>query len=271
MDAVELLRTPWADKLHELCGSVRRELRVCAPFVKRTAMRGALDALQTDARMRLVSSFSTARFHQGYSDTDAFRDVLQRNGQVRNHQRLHAKVYLFDGHAAVVTSANLTNAGLRRNWEYGVLLRDTALVEDIGADFEGLWDAHEGSDIEAEVLDTIDEIVAKLPAAIPIPRLLEQGLPAPETDEPEVVLADAAEAVAASLTGWTQAVFVVLNEIEQETFSLQEDVYQFVPRLEQLYPGNDNVEAKIRQQLQFLRNLGLVEFLGQGRYRKGWT
>ena len=266
MDAVELLRTPWADRLHELCGSVRRELRVCAPFVKRAAMCGALDALQTPARVRLVSSFSTARFHQGYSDTDAFRDVLQRNGQVRNHQHLHAKVYLFDEHAAVVTSANLTNAGLRRNWEYGVLLQDAAVVEGIGADFEGMWNAQEGSDIEAEVLDTIDEIVAKLPPARPVPRL-----PAPETDEPEVVLENATQAVAGSLTGWTQAVFAVLNEIEQETFSLQDDVYEFVPQLEELYPGNDNVEAKIRQQLQFLRNLGLVEFLGQGRYRKGWT
>jgi type II restriction enzyme len=34
-----------------------------------------------------------------------------------------------------------------------------------------------------------------------------------------------------------------------------------------LHPDNRHVRDKIRQQLQVLRNLGLVEFLGRGRYR----
>ena len=35
-----------------------------------------------------------------------------------------------------------------------------------------------------------------------------------------------------------------------------------------LNPQNHNVEAKIRQQLQILRDLGFIEFLGKGQYRK---
>jgi len=31
---------------------------------------------------------------------------------------------------------------------------------------------------------------------------------------------------------------------------------------------NKNIEAKIRQQLQFLRDKGFIEFLGRGKYRK---
>ena len=31
---------------------------------------------------------------------------------------------------------------------------------------------------------------------------------------------------------------------------------------------NNNIEAKIRQQLQILRNKGIIEFLGRGHYRK---
>ena len=34
-----------------------------------------------------------------------------------------------------------------------------------------------------------------------------------------------------------------------------------------LHPDNRHVRDKIRQQLQVLRDLGLVEFLGRGRYR----
>ena len=33
------------------------------------------------------------------------------------------------------------------------------------------------------------------------------------------------------------------------------------------HPENNNVEAKIRQQLQVLRDGGILEFLGRGRYR----
>ena len=37
--------------------------------------------------------------------------------------------------------------------------------------------------------------------------------------------------------------------------------------LQAKYPLNRNVRAKIRQQLQILRDKGLVRFVGRGRYR----
>jgi type II restriction enzyme len=46
-----------------------------------------------------------------------------------------------------------------------------------------------------------------------------------------------------------------------------DDVYAFEDRLSALYPGNNNVRPKIRQQLQALRDLGWLEFMGRGRYR----
>ena len=51
-----------------------------------------------------------------------------------------------------------------------------------------------------------------------------------------------------------------------EQFEL-EDVYAFEDRLAETYPENRHVRAKIRQQLQVLRDEGLVEFLGDGEYR----
>jgi type II restriction enzyme len=46
------------------------------------------------------------------------------------------------------------------------------------------------------------------------------------------------------------------------------DVYAFEARLSALYPSNNNVRPKIRQQLQVLRDHGYLEFLGGGRYRR---
>jgi len=50
-------------------------------------------------------------------------------------------------------------------------------------------------------------------------------------------------------------------------FSLSE-VYAFESVLSQMHPQNHNVKAKIRQQLQFLRDKNIIEFLGNGMYRK---
>lgn len=45
-------------------------------------------------------------------------------------------------------------------------------------------------------------------------------------------------------------------------------MYEFVNELKMKHLGNNNVEAKIRQQLQFLRDKGFLEFTSRGIYRK---
>ena len=58
-----------------------------------------------------------------------------------------------------------------------------------------------------------------------------------------------------------------VNDIKSDEFTLNE-VYDYVELLQQKHINNNNVEAKIRQQLQFLKDKGFIEFLGRGQYRK---
>jgi len=46
-----------------------------------------------------------------------------------------------------------------------------------------------------------------------------------------------------------------------------DDIYAFADRLSRLYPDNRNVKPKIRQQLQFLRDRGYLDFVSRGYYR----
>ena len=46
-----------------------------------------------------------------------------------------------------------------------------------------------------------------------------------------------------------------------------EDVYAYEKQLSQLYPGNQNARPKIRQQLQYLRDRGYLDFVSRGYYR----
>lgn len=66
--------------------------------------------------------------------------------------------------------------------------------------------------------------------------------------------------------GWTLDVLNGIRGLDLKEFKLSE-AYILESSLSRLYPGNHHVRDKIRQQLQVLRDLGLLEFLGRGRYR----
>lgn len=70
-----------------------------------------------------------------------------------------------------------------------------------------------------------------------------------------------------NLRGWILDVLNCINEIDSETFTLQE-IYGYAEFLKSKHDLNHNIEPKIRQQLQFLRDKGFIEFLGRGKYRK---
>lgn len=65
---------------------------------------------------------------------------------------------------------------------------------------------------------------------------------------------------------WISTILRLLDNLDKE-FELAE-VYEFENRLSIQYPENQHIRAKIRQQLQFLRDEGYIEFLGNGHYRK---
>ena len=66
--------------------------------------------------------------------------------------------------------------------------------------------------------------------------------------------------------GWTLDVLQVVQSLGKTEFSLA-DVYAHVNTLAKLHPKNAHVRDKIRQQLQILRDMALLEFLGGGSYR----
>ena len=67
--------------------------------------------------------------------------------------------------------------------------------------------------------------------------------------------------------GWVLDVLNCVNKIEGRDFNL-EQMYRFEYVLAKKYPNNKHIKDKIRQQLQILRDKGIVEFRGRGNYRK---
>lgn len=67
--------------------------------------------------------------------------------------------------------------------------------------------------------------------------------------------------------GWLIEVLKILDKIHNRNFTLNE-VYKYEKILQSKFPNNNFVKDKIRQQLQVLRDKGLIEFKGQGHYSK---
>ena len=67
--------------------------------------------------------------------------------------------------------------------------------------------------------------------------------------------------------GWLMDILHCVNAIESEIFTL-DMIYLFEKELALKHPNNNNIRAKIRQQLQQLRDRGIISFLGNGRYQK---
>ncbi|MBQ2678779.1 MAG: restriction endonuclease [Firmicutes bacterium] len=67
--------------------------------------------------------------------------------------------------------------------------------------------------------------------------------------------------------GWLFDVLFCVDTIGKTDFTLAE-MYKFEGKLAEKHPANRNIKPKIRQQLQFLRDKGIIEFVGKGKYRK---
>lgn len=66
--------------------------------------------------------------------------------------------------------------------------------------------------------------------------------------------------------GWTLDILQCIDRLDT-TFSLNQ-VYAFADELKIKHPHNNHIPDKIRQQLQVLRDKGVIEFLSRGHYSK---
>ena len=72
--------------------------------------------------------------------------------------------------------------------------------------------------------------------------------------------------IEATQRGWTLDVLNAIRTLATPEFTTEE-AYDLVPELQRLHPDNKHVREKIRQQLQVLRDTGLLTHVSRGRWR----
>lgn len=261
------IKNPWEELLLELVQKSRTSIKITSPFIKSKITNSLLGVKRDSTGLQVISNFKLMNFYRQVSDFAALEAILESNGEVKSNHLLHAKTYIFDNKKAVVTSANLTNGGVTQNFEYGVLIDEQILVKTIVKDFEELFADESSGEINLEIISTAKTIISHLPKEkrISLPKIEDIT----ETAEIDIYTGGI-ESIRKSLEGWRLETFDCLTRIKENQFSLRE-VYLFEKEIRSKFPENKHIKAKLRQQLQELRDIGIVEFLGHGSYRKLWT
>lgn len=135
--AIRLVDNEWDKELTNAAKIRARELQIICPFIKTSALDRLL--LNKWKTIQVITRFSLKDFAEGVSDIEALRKLLDAGAHIRGVQNLHAKLYLFGAKRAIITSANLTEAALNRNHEFGLVAGSANVISECQKYFNELW------------------------------------------------------------------------------------------------------------------------------------
>lgn len=263
---MKILTTPWKNDFLELVKQSKKSIKITSPYVKNDVCEELIAAKISTTKIILITSFKLMSIYSGSIDIIAIENIIDNNGTVKNFPKLHSKIYLFDDSKAIITSGNLTYGGMLKNYEYGIYLDEKSIVKNIVNDFNYLSKNEKTGIVKKSDLETVKNILEKISISVST-KLQDFGIETPE--ENLDIIITPVEPILSSLSGWKLEVFKCLDSIPKQVFSLTE-INRFENHLKKIFPKNHHITDKIRQQLQFLRDLGLLEFLGSGKYKKLW-
>jgi hypothetical protein len=161
-----LVDSGWGDLFTTALNGDTSKLQVVCPFIKRRAVERLL-ASQPNS-IQVITRFNLNEFAQGVSDLSALKVLLDAGAEIRGVKNLHAKIYLFGDSRAIVTSANLTQAALERNHEFGFVAEDKEIIQSCRTYFQGLWNKG-GQSLTIDRLAEWEELVTNYLATTACP------------------------------------------------------------------------------------------------------
>lgn len=154
-----LVDSQWDKEIAAAVSTKSSEIRIISPFIKRRAAERLLKDGRAES-LKVITRFNLAHFADCVSDLSALKLLLEHGAEIRGIKHLHAKVYLFGSTRAIVTSANLTEAALMRNHEFGFVSGDPNIVAECGTYFDSLW-RRAGRNLIAEKIGEWEKKVSK--------------------------------------------------------------------------------------------------------------
>jgi len=159
-----LIKSPWKDRLLNLASLARRRVVAAAPFITSEALAEFIGAIRHPGEIQVVigTTLSSSSVVHGSLDLDALRWACSElpRLQLKHIPRLHAKIYIADDAAAIITSGNLTMASLVHNNEYGVGIFDQETVVAVKRDLDSYISL--GSEVSCDSVTILANLAKRL-------------------------------------------------------------------------------------------------------------
>lgn len=247
--------------------------QAASAFIKQTGLNMIADILEERLKKNLIADIIVGLDFQ-ITEPDALERLFCLKEQYPNFFlscyrsdfgiAYHPKMYIFSNTETVysiIGSSNLTGGGLTLNKEVNVEIK-----------------CQKSEELFTEINETFSRLKFDKNHRIPTKEYLElyrkhykrYQRPAPKDKNVEYQFIEIENQLARpkvqahDFNGWMKNVFDVLPDIPFKS----RDIYQFKLHFQSLYPENQHIEAKIRQQLQFLRNIGLLKQIEDGYWVK---
>jgi hypothetical protein len=263
---IEFVTSPTEDWLKTELSHCSAQFLISSPYVG-TWLSTLNQSVRPTIRKVLLTRTDLRDFASGASDLDALCVLASRGTEIISSHRLHAKVYVIDDLCTLVTSANATFSGMRGNLECGVVIRGAQDVRQAAQLILSAFGASESPQqwtlAELETLkEPVQGLKEILSTRLIAPGIEDRALPNVSLNTP------VGQLLRTHLPGWTRLALEGVQMQQQDIFDLDSLDATCSPVAAERYPNNRHVRAKLRQQLQRLRDLGLIEFLGGGLYRR---
>ena len=137
---IRVLNGAWRHHLAAMAASARRSILVASPYIKDHEANWLCKQLQVGVEVITLANINAEAVSGRFLDLAALKRLAEASASAKLFAlpRLHAKVFVADGEAAIVTSGNLTTAGLEGNLEYGVLIEAPELALTVQNDMLAL-------------------------------------------------------------------------------------------------------------------------------------
>ena len=277
---VQILDNISSDVVSGLSSKIRgaEDTRIAVAFVSRSGLSLIESAIDTSLQSGGYIEFLVGLDMNVTSPSALYYlySLAQRNQNLKLYcytsdsvsSTYHPKVYIMRDNTSVsfvVGSSNLTVGGLKKNVEVNLAL-----------------DGNESDEVLLDVYQVYKHLKFSPNRVIPDEEFIEiyshlsddQSTSRKNESQKESIARKAFSEKLKTLqrprpsqrdlVGWTRLVYSVLPESEFKN----EDIYRYEGFFKQQYPDNENIKAKIRQQLQNLDRLQLVEHVARGIWRK---
>lgn len=245
---MRLCKKPLRTSIAEIITATNHELLIASPYIKVSEVEWILGLIENGRSSKricasILTNIRSDSVLTGSLDVEALLLFSKRcAGRVVTLPRLHAKVYIADTTLALVTSANLTTAGLDTNFEYGLCVDVVEYVKNIRSDLEAY--SNLGNPLSQDTLSDLNQVAKQIRESYrDVQNTAEKSLKQKfnrELKKAEKTFLEAQVGQRTASSVFSEAILYILSSGPTSTPELHPEVQRLLPDL-----CNDKIELII--------------------------